>query len=89
MFEQVQRQQQATVVAARTEASAQVIALTLRAHGIEASTRWYSHLYPALEWVEGYAVSVREEDEQRARSLLRKLAATGPDAVEVDDPPDP
>ena len=87
MFEQVQRQEQATVVAARTEAAAEMLAVMLRAHGIDAHTRAYFHAYPSLDWVEGYSVQVQLEDEATARQLLRDLAATGPDAVEVTDPP--
>lgn len=86
MFEQVQRQEQRTIIAARSEAAAEFVAVTLQAHGVPAHTRAYFHAYPSVDWVEGFSVQVQLEDEARARQLLRDLAHGRDDLAEVEDP---
>lgn len=72
MFEQVQRQEQEPVVVVGTHSSADLLAATLRVHGIEATTAMAS-VYPSLDWVEGIAVTVAAADAVEARDLLREL----------------
>lgn len=72
MFEQVQRQEQQPVVAVATQSSADLLAATLRVHGIEAVTTMAS-VYPSLDWVEGIVVTVADADAAEARDLLREL----------------
>lgn len=72
MFEQVQHQEQQPVAAAATQGAADLLVATLRVHDIQATTAMAS-VYPSLDWVAGIAVTVADEDVDRARDLLRDL----------------
>lgn len=74
MFEQVQREQRQDIAVTSSAAAADLVAATLNAHGIAASTVAYAHPYPSVDWVEGYRVSVAAADEAAARELLDDLS---------------
>jgi hypothetical protein len=64
------------VVSAPSASRAEFIQMTLAAHGITASVAVPS-VYPSVDFVEGVGVSVRIEDELRARGVLEALGLTG------------
>ena len=72
MFEQVQHQEQRPVAAAPTQGAADLLVATLRVHGVQATTAMAS-VYPSLDWVAGIAITVADEDVDRAREILRDL----------------
>ena len=67
-----QDEQRRDVVVCRSQATADLVAATLAAYGIPASTM-PSSPYPSLDWVEGYRVAVPDAFEARARELLAAL----------------
>lgn len=69
MFEQVEVRH-VTPVAVVTAADADLLVTTLRVHGIEASAP-STAAFPALDWAEGRAITVRMEDAAAAAELLR------------------
>lgn len=69
MFEQVERRDLAPV-AVVTDAQAELLVITLRVHGIEATAPSVS-AFPSLDWAEGRAISVRVEQAAEAAELLR------------------
>lgn len=69
MFEQAQHQE-VVPVAVVTDAQADLIVMTLRVHGIDATAPSVS-AFPSLDWAEGRAISVRIEDAAEAAELLR------------------
>ena len=73
MHEQVELQQTAPVAVARTAAVADLVAITLQAHGLHAWTQAYSGVYPSVEWVEGLRVLVAAEDAAAAARILAAL----------------
>lgn len=69
IFEQVE-QRHLTPVAVVTAADADLLVTTLGVHGIEASAP-ATAAFPALDWAEGRAITVRAEDAAAAAELLR------------------
>ncbi|TVR36031.1 MAG: hypothetical protein EA388_05480 [Nitriliruptor sp.] len=82
MFEQVQRQEQSPVVVVATQAEADLLVATFQVHGLHGMTIMASAI-PSLDWLEGFAVQVPAEEEQRARMLLREL---GHEPLAPDEP---
>ncbi len=75
-------QRSIVVVNAPSAARAELIQMTLAAHGISA-TMGVPSVYPSVDFVEGVSVSVRIEDELRAREVLNALGLGGsPDPEE-------
>ncbi len=75
-------QKSIVVVTAPSAARAELIQMTLAAHGISA-TMSVPSVYPSVDFVEGVGVSVRIEDELRAREVLNALGLGGsPDSEE-------
>lgn len=72
MFEQVQRQEQSPVVVVATQAEADLLVATFQVHDLQGVTIMASAI-PSLDWLDGFAVQVPAEDEERARTLLREL----------------
>ena len=72
VFEQVQRQEQAPVVVVATQSEADLLVATFQVHGLNGLAIMASAI-PSLDWLEGFAVQVPAEEEQRARELLREL----------------
>jgi hypothetical protein len=62
------------VAFAQSAAAAEVIRMTLVAHGFEAALSPAAAGYPSIDFVEGRHVLVRMADEDRVREVLRKLA---------------
>lgn len=81
-----QEQRHRTIMVAETAAEADLIAATLSAHGIEASTTTptYVGAYPSVDWVRGYRVEVPTNQIDRARDVLDALAGRS-DVATVDD----
>jgi hypothetical protein len=71
VFEQVE-QREVVPVAVVTDTQADLLVMTLRVHGIEASAPSVS-AFPSLDWAEGRAVSVRADQAAEAADLLRGL----------------
>lgn len=69
MFEQVE-QREVVPVAVVSDAQADLLVVTLRVHGIEATAPSVS-AFPSLDWAEGRAISVRVEQAAAAAELLR------------------
>ncbi len=88
-IEDLQYQQQAPIAVASSLASAELVAATLRVNGIEASVANYFSVYPSIEWVEGWRVTVAIEREAAARDLLREVAAQRDDLAEVEGEGEP
>lgn len=84
MYEQAQRQR--TIVVVETAAEAHLIATTLAAHGIEASTTAPSYVgaYPSVDWVRGYHVEVPAHEIDRAHDVLDALSGPS-DVATVDE----
>jgi hypothetical protein len=83
------RQEEKTVVIASvvSAARAEFLQVTLAAHGITSSYAPFS-MYPSVDFVEGVGVSVRIEDELRARQILSTLGLdSDPETPESEDPP--
>lgn len=75
-------QKSIVVVTAPSAARAELIQMTLAAHAISA-TMSVPSVYPSVDFVEGVGVSVRIEDELRAREVLNALGLGGsPDSEE-------
>ncbi|MGH2794674.1 MAG: hypothetical protein ACRDKG_10270 [Actinomycetota bacterium] len=66
------------VAFAPTAVEAEVIRMTLIAHGFEAVLSPAAAGYPSIDFVEGRGVLVRMADEHRVRDILRKLATGKP-----------
>jgi hypothetical protein len=66
------QQQQNTVVVAteKTTSQAELLQMTLAAHGIAATVTPRAAGYPSVDFVEGIGVLVSPEDEQLARDIL-------------------
>ena len=60
------------VAVSRTRARAEFLQMTLAAHGLAASYAPCS-MIPSVDFVQGMGVSVRTEDEAKARSILEAL----------------
>jgi hypothetical protein len=71
VFEQVE-QREVVPVAVVNDTQADLLVMTLRANGIEASAPSVS-AFPSLDWAEGRAISVRVEAAAEAAELLRGL----------------
>jgi hypothetical protein len=71
VFEQVE-QREIAPVAVVTDAQADLLVVTLRVHGIEATAPSVA-AFPSLDWAEGRAISVRVEQVAEAAELLRSL----------------
>ncbi len=67
-----QDEQRRDVAVCRSQVTADLVAVTLAAYGIPASTMPASP-YPSLDWAEGIRVAVPADWEQQARELLRAL----------------
>jgi predicted aminopeptidase len=72
VFEQIERQELAPVVAVETQAEADLLVATLRVQGIEAYVAMPS-AFPSLDWVDGFVLSVALEEEALVREVLRQL----------------
>lgn len=68
-----EQHQLAVVAVARTPAEADLLRVTLAAHGFEASVAASFSAYPSVDFVEGIGVFVKAADEAAVRELLRKL----------------
>lgn len=81
-----QEQRLRTVMVAETAALADLIATTLAAHGIEASTAatGFAGAYPTVDWVRGYHVEVPAHEFGRAREVLDALSERS-DVAMVDE----
>lgn len=78
-----QQQQHTVVVATENSTSqAELLQMTLAAHGISATIGPRAAGYPSLDFVAGIGVLVRAEDEQVARDILSGVGLGA-------DPPDP
>jgi hypothetical protein len=77
------QQQQHTVVVATENSSSQaeLLQMTLAAHGISATISPRAAGYPSLDFVAGIGVLVSPEDEQLARDILSGVGIKS-------DPPD-
>ena len=60
------------VATAASAARAELIQMTLAAHGISATLAVPS-VYPSVDFVEGVRVFVADEDEERAKSVVSAL----------------
>jgi hypothetical protein len=69
VFEEAQHQE-VVPVAVVTDVQAELVVMTLRVHGIDATAPAVS-VFPSLDWAEGRAISVRLEDAALAAELLR------------------
>jgi hypothetical protein len=69
VFEQVERAEIAPV-AVVTDAEAELLVITLRVHGIDATSPSVS-AFPSLDWAEGRAICVRLDQVAQAAELLR------------------
>jgi hypothetical protein len=69
VFEQVE-EQHLTPVAVVTDAQAELLVVTLRVHGIDATSPSVS-AFPSLDWAEGRAICVRLDQVAAAAELLR------------------
>lgn len=63
----------------KTQTEADVVAMTLVAHGITAHVRASGSQHPSLDWVEGIDVVVAADDLERALQLLADLRGGTPD----------
>jgi phosphoglucomutase len=83
VYEHVQRAAHHQVVAVmRSEVSAEVVAATLAAHGIQAvSVECFG--YPSVDFVQGVRVTVAQEQAHAARDVLRALGGIDPDELDV------
>jgi hypothetical protein len=70
---QQQQGQHAHVAVCSTAAAADFVAATLSVNGVAAATHAYALVYPSIDWVEGYRVSVAPEAAEAARALLAEL----------------
>jgi hypothetical protein len=70
-----ERDRMVEVAFANSAAEAEVIRMTLIAHGFEAALSPAAAGYPSIDFVEGRHVLVRMADEHLVREVLRKLAA--------------
>ncbi len=71
-----ERQQTGTVRTFMTRTEADVLAMTLIAHGIPAHVYESGSQHPSLDWVEGIKVVVAADDLERALQLLAGLEGT-------------
>jgi hypothetical protein len=71
VHEQIEHRQLAPV-AVVSDVQAELLVITLRVHGIDASAPSVS-VFPSLDWAEGRAISVRAEQAAEAAELLRGL----------------
>lgn len=71
-------QQTAVVAVSSTAQEAELLQMTLVAHGIPAVTSAIDPAHPPIDFVQGVRVSVRSEDEEAARELLAELADPRP-----------
>jgi hypothetical protein len=69
VFEQVEQRELAPV-AVVSDAQADLLVMTLRVHGIDATAPSVS-AFPSLDWAEGRAISVQVEQVAEAVALLR------------------
>ena len=69
-----ERDRMVEVAFANNAAEAEVIRMTLIAHGFEAALSPAASGYPSIDFVEGRHVLVKMADEHRVREILRKLA---------------
>lgn len=65
-----QEQDQVVVAVASSAMEAQIVQMTLAAHGITAVTSAPDPAHPSLDFVQGVRVFVAAEDEAEARSIL-------------------
>ena len=72
-----EQHQLAVVAVARTPAEADLLRVTLAAHGFQATVAASFAAYPSVDFVEGIGISIRSEDEQAVRELLRQLNVSG------------
>lgn len=73
-----EREKLVEVAFARTAAEAELIRMTLVAHGFDAALSPAAAAHPSIDFVEGRHVLVRMEEEHRVREVLRKLAMGEP-----------
>lgn len=66
-------QERVVVAITKTAADAELIKITLAAHGYEAFVSAASVVYPSIDFVEGMRVQVPTSDEAAVRALLEKL----------------
>ena len=69
-------QERVVVALTRTAAEAEMIKITLAAHGYQATVSAHSP-YPSVDFVEGMRVQVMASDEAAVRELLAKLRLGG------------
>lgn len=69
------------VARAPTSSEAEFVKVTLAIHGFQGAVSAASVVFPSVDFVEGFQVSVRPEDADAARQVLRALGLTGDDAA--------
>lgn len=72
-----EQERRVVVATTRTPAEAEMIKMTLAAHGYQATVSAASSVYPSVDFVEGLRVQVMAADEAAVRELLRKLRLSG------------
>lgn len=83
-------QERVVVALTKTAADADLIKITLVAHGFEAWVSNASVVFPSVDFVEGRRVQVLASDEAAVRALLAKLEIdTHPEAKEEQTGEDP
>jgi len=68
-----QQDRSVVVASASTHAAAELIKVTLVAHGFEASVAPSFSPYPSIDFVQGVRVSVLASDEEAVRELMTSL----------------
>ena len=74
-------QRTAVVAKAATASDAEFVKVTLAIHGFQAAVSAASVVFPSVDFVQGFHVSVSSDDEEAAGRILRALGLTGDDAA--------
>jgi hypothetical protein len=72
-----EQERRVVVATTRTPAEAEMIKMTLAAHGFQATVSAASSGYPSVDFVEGLRVQVMASDEAAVREVLTRLRLTG------------
>lgn len=82
MYDHVHRAEQREVVAVvRSEVSAEFVAATLAANGVQAIAV-HCFGYPSVDFVQGVRVTVAADQAVAAKMVLRALGGRDPDEIE-------
>jgi hypothetical protein len=66
------------VAVVNTQAEAELLKMTLAAHGFQVQISAPSNVYPSVDFVEGRHILARMAEEHLVRDVLRKLATGEP-----------